>query len=367
MKIARIDVFQKSYSLVEKVYAWSGGHYINTLDSTIVKITSDDGVNGYGECCPLGPAYMDAYAAGIPAGIRELGPSLLGQDPSQIGALNTLMDSTMFGHNYVKSAIDIACWDLWGKATGQPICTLMGARYVDDFPIYRAVSQAAPDEMARKTVGYREEGYRRFQLKVGSTTENDIAMVKAVLGVTQPGDIVVADANTGWNLHQATRVVNALAGHSVYIEQPCPTLAECLSIRRRTSLPMVLDEVITGIGPFLQAYGQAAMDVVNVKISRVGGLSKARQIRDLAQALGVAMTIEDSNGGDITTAAISQLVASTRPEFLFTTTVFTEWYNERISPDVPKIERGRVSVPDGPGLGITVDEKELGPPLFSLG
>ena len=366
MKINRIDVFQKTYTLTEKVYAWSGGHFVNSLDSTIVKITTDEGLSGYGECCPLGPAYMAAYAAGIPTGIRELGPGLMGLDPLQVGAVNTFMDTTFYGHNYVKSAIDIACWDILGKATGRPVSSLMGARYVDDFPIYRAVSQAEPREMAEKVTGYRAEGYHRFQLKVGSTPERDVAMVRAVLGVVEPGDIVVADANTGWNLHQASRVVNALGGEEVYIEQPCFTLAECVSIRRRTSLPMVLDEVITGVGPFLEAYGQSAMDVINIKISRVGGLTKARQLRDLAQTLGVAMTLEDSSGGDITTAAIAHMVASTRPEFVFTTTVFSDWYDEGICPDVPRIEGGRVSVPQGPGLGVTVDEERLGPPLFTL-
>lgn len=366
MKIAQIDVFGKSYSLVEKVYAWSGGHFVNTLDSTIVKITTDEGLVGYGECCPLGPAYMTAYAAGVPTGIRELGPILLGRDPLQVGALNALMDSTMFGHNYVKSPIDIACWDLLGKATRFPVSTLMGGRYVEDFPIYRAVSQAAPGEMAEKVAGYKSEGYRRFQLKVGSAPDDDIARIKAVLEVAEPGDTVVADANTGWNLHQATRVVNALAGQKVYIEQPCPSLAECLSIRQRTDLPMVLDEVITGVGPFLEAYSNSAMDVINIKITRVGGLTKARQIRDLAQTLGVAMTLEDAGGGDLTTAAITQMVSSTRPEFVFTTTVFSDWFHESISSDAPRVKNGRMTVPERPGLGITVDEKELGSPLFTL-
>ena len=276
------------------------------------------------------------------------------------------MDSVFYGHEYVKSPIDIACWDLLGRATGQPVSTLLGARYVDDFPIYRSLSQGSPQEMVERAAQYRADGIRHFQVKVGGEPDDDIARVRAVLEESQPGEVVVADANTGWNLHQATRVVNGLRGEKVYIEQPCLTLAECLSVRARTDLPMVLDEVITGVGPFLEAYRTRAMDAINLKVSRVGGITKAAQVRDLAQALGVAVDIEDAAGGDVMAAAISHLAASTRPEFLFTATVSNNRYKERVSPDAPRPKKGRVSVPRGPGLGITVDEESLGQPLFSI-
>ncbi len=367
MKIARIDVYQKSYHLLEKVYAWSGGHSVTEVDSTIVKLTTDEGLVGYGECTPLGPAYMTAYADGVRAGIRELGPALLGRDPLQVRALNTFMDSALFGHNYVKSPIDIACWDLLGQATGQPVSILLGARYVEDFPIYRGVSQASPQEMVDKVAKYRAQGMHHFQLKVGGDPDEDIARIGAVLETVEPGEVVVADANTGWNLHQATRVVNALRGERVYIEQPCPTLTECLSVRARTDLPMVLDEVITGVGPFQEAYERRGMDVINLKVSRVGGITKAAQVRDLAQALGVALDIEDSPGGDIIACAITHLVASTRPEFFFAGTIANDRYHESVSPGAPRPKGGRAPVPRGPGLGLTVDEEALGPALFSIG
>ena len=366
MKIVRIDVYQKSYHLIEKMYAWSGGHSVTALDSTIVKVTTDQGLTGYGECVPLGAAYMPAYAEGVRSGIRELGPQLLGRDPLQIKALNSYMDSIMFGHEYVKTPIDIACWDLLGQATGQPISTLLGARYVEDFPIQKPISKGSPKEMVERMARYRAEGIRHFQMKMGGDPDEDIDRVKTVLDATEVGEVVVADANTGWNLHQATRVVNALKGEGVYIEQPCPTLAECLVVRSRTSLPMILDEVITGIGPFLEAYNRRGMDVINIKVSRVGGLTKAAQLRDLAQSLGVALDHEDAASGDIMTTAIAHLAASTRPEFFFIASTANYRYHESVSPDAPRPNNGRVPVPKGPGLGITVDEKALGQPLFSI-
>ncbi len=366
MKIAQIDVYQVNYKLLDQKYAWSKGHSVTSFVSTIIKISTDEGLSGFAEVCPLGSAYMDAYARGVPSGVGEIGPLLLGQDPRQINVINNLMDRALTGHNYVKSPLDIACWDILGQAAGVPVCTLLGGRHAESYPLYRAISQGTSGEMADDVERFREEGYRRFQLKVGGDPDKDIRRIKAVLKVIQPGDILVADANTGWLMHKAIRVVNALKGEDLYIEQPCATLEECLVIREHTLLPMVLDEVIKGVSFLMNAYNQRAMDVVNLKISRLGGLTKTKQMRDLCESLGIAMTIEDSWGGDITTATIAHLVGSTQPEFYFTSTDFSSYNDVHLAEDAPRRKEGKLGVPSGSGLGIHVDEKKLGKPVLTL-
>ncbi len=366
MKITQIDVYQVSYKLIDQKYAWSRGHAVTSFISTIIKISTDEGLSGFAEVCPLGSSYMEAYAKGVPSGVGEIGPLLLGQDPLQINVINNLMDSALSGHNYIKSPLDIACWDILGQAAGLPICTLLGGCFVSSFPLYRAISQGSSREMADDVARFREEGYRRFQLKVGGDPDKDIKRINAVLKVIQSGDILVADANTGWLMHKALRVVNALEGEDLYIEQPCSTIEECLAVREHTNLPMVLDEVIKGIDSLMNAYNQRAMDVVNLKISRLGGLTRTKQMRDLCQSLGIAMTIEDSWGGDITTAAIAHLVGSTQPEFYFTSTDFNSYNDVRLAEDAPMRKEGKLEVPSGPGLGISVDEKKLGKPVLTL-
>ena len=132
----------------------------------------------------------------------------------------------------------------------------------------------------------------------------DIERIKAVAAQLEPGDRLIADANTGWLMHDAMRVVRAVRDIDVYIEQPCLSYEECLSIRRHTDHPFVLDEVIDSIDVLLRGRADLAMDVVNLKISKLGGLTKTRQARDLCASMGIAMTLEDSWGGDIATAAI---------------------------------------------------------------
>ena len=366
MKISKIKVWQVDLPLHEGDYKWSGGKSVTTFDSTVVGIETDQGVSGFGEVCPLGPVYLPSYAKGVRIGIEELGPSLIGENPLQLEKLNRRMDQVMKGHPYVKSALDMACWDLLGKATGLPVSALLGGAYGEDFVLYRAISQERPEEMAQKVADYRAEGYRRFQLKVGGDPDTDIERIRQVSSQLQPGDKLVADANTGWLRHEAMRVVHAIQDLDVYVEQPCLRYEDCLSVRKHTDLPFVLDEVIDGIPEILRASHDLAMDVVNVKISKFGGLTRAKQARDLCVSLGIAMTLEDTWGGDIVTAAISHLAHSTPPEFLFTATDFNSYVTQPLAEGAPQRVKGRMASSENPGLGIDPLMNVLGEPKFAI-
>ena len=366
MKINRIRAFQVDLPLHEGSYKWSGGKSVSVFDSTVVEVQTDAGVTGYGEVCPLGPFYLPAYANGVRAGIRELGSHLLGEDPLELQKLNRRMDAALKGHPYVKSGIDMACWDILGKVAGQPVCTLLGGRYGDDFGLYRAISQESPEAMADRVADYRAEGYQRFQLKVGGDAAVDIDRIHAVAAQLQRGDRLIADANTGWLMHDAMRVVKAVRDVDVYIEQPCLSYEECLSIRQHTDHPFILDEAINSLDVLLRGHADRAMDVVNLKISKFGGLTKVKQARDLCVALGVAMTLEDSWGGDIVTAAIAHLAHSTPPEFQFTATDFNSYVTVSIAEGAPQRVNGRMAASTGPGLGITPRMDVLGKAVLEV-
>jgi L-alanine-DL-glutamate epimerase-like enolase superfamily enzyme len=366
MKIRRIRAYRVELPLHEGSYKWSGGKSVAVFDSTVVQVETDAGVTGHGEVCPLGPFYLPAYAAGARAGLAELGPHLLGEDPLQLQKLNRRMDAALKGHAYVKSGLDMACWDILGQVTGQPVCTLLGGRYGDDFGLYRAISQESPRAMADRVAGYRAEGYRRFQLKVGGDPAEDVERIRAAAERLQPGDRLIADANTGWLMHDALRVVRAVRDVDVYIEQPCLSYEECLTVRRHTDHPFVLDEVVDSLDVLLRGHADRAMDVVNIKISKFGGLTRAKQARDLCVALGVAVTLEDSWGGDIVTAAIAHLAHSTPPEFLFTATDFNSYVTVSIADGAPRRVHGRMAASAAPGLGVTPRRDVLGPPVLDL-
>jgi len=364
--ITRIRAYRVELPLHEGRYAWSGGNAVDVFDSTVVAIDTAGGVTGWGEICPLGPAYLPAYAAGARTGIETLAPRLLGLDACALGVVNARMDSAMRGHPYVKSALDVACWDILGRTAGLPVATLLGGHHGADVALYRAISQDTPEAMARSVRGYRREGYRKFQLKVGGDPDVDIERIRRVARVLSPGDVLVADANTGWTQHEALRVAAAVRDVNVYIEQPCASYEECRVVRAHTDRPFVLDEVIDGLDMVTRAAADGAADVVNLKISKVGGLTRARQIRDLCVSLGIAMTIEDTWGGDIVTAAIAHLAHSTPARFLFSTTDFNSYVTVSIADGAPRRVKGRMAASREPGLGVRPKMRVLGKPVLDI-
>ena len=366
MKITGIVAWQVDLPIKEGRYTWSDGKYVELFDSTIVEVQTDAGVCGYGECCPLGSAYLPSFALGVRAGLQELSPHLIGCDPRDVNEINRVMDQALRGHPYAKAPVDVACWDILGKAAGLPVSTLLGGSAQRDIVLYRAISQLPAKEMAENVKAHRDDGYRKFQLKVGGDPNEDIERISAARQILEPGDILVADANTGWTRHEAARVADAVRGLDVYIEQPCMSYGECLSIRRRTSKPFILDETIDGTETLIRALAEDAMDIINLKISKVGGLTKARLMRDLCVASGIPMTIEDTWGGDITTAAIAHLAQSTPSEFCFSATDFNSYCSVSIAENSPQRIDGKMAASSRPGLGIDPKFETLGKPVLEV-
>jgi L-alanine-DL-glutamate epimerase-like enolase superfamily enzyme len=364
MKITAINVYQVDLPLREGRYAWSGGNSVDVFDSTVVEIETDAGLTGVGEVCPLGAAYLPAYAEGARTGLKVIAPSLIGLDPTRPMQISHHLDQVMRGHHYVKSPLDVACWDLLGKATGQPVCHLLGGRYGETIGLYRAISQDTPDAMAARCRQYQDEGYRRFQLKVGGDPDTDIERIHACAAVMRRGDTLVADANTGWTQHAAMRVAAAIADLDVTLEQPCADYRSCLQVRRATARPFVLDESVDGMAWLLQGISDGAMDVVNIKIAKVGGLTRAHRMRDVCAESGIAMTLEDTWGGDVATAAIAHLAHATPEAARFSVTDFNSYVTRPFAAGAPQRVDGAMAAPTAPGLGVTLDHGALGAPVW---
>ncbi|MCU1493827.1 MAG: Mandelate racemase/muconate lactonizing protein [Acidimicrobiaceae bacterium] len=358
----RVHTYELTY--VHGTYVMSKGREIAALTSIVVSVETASGVVGWAEVCPLGPNYLPGFAGGVLAAMQELAPALVGVDAMNLSAVADAMHGALRGHDYAKSVLDIACWDAFGKTVGLPVATLLGGVVNESFPLYLAVPLGAPEVMAEFVKEAKQEGIQRFQLKIGSSPTDDSERVAAVVDATDDDDVIIADANGGWRLQDAivaARLLEQLP--RVRLEQPCPTIEECIALRARTSIPIVLDEVITDVHALLRCFDAGAMDAINLKLSRVGGLTAARLIRDLAESLGLRVTIEDTWGGDLTTAAVSQLAASTSVPALYSASFMNDWTAEHIAGYAPRSAHGRGSAPEGPGLGVEVDPSALGNPI----
>jgi cis-L-3-hydroxyproline dehydratase len=368
VRVIGVDIYGFELRYAHGTYVMSGGRAAATQQSTLVRIRTDAGIHGWGEACPLGATYLEAFLDGVRAALPLLARAMLGADPRELGVVGATMDATLRGQWAAKSAIDVACWDILATSAGVPICTLLGGRRADDFPLYVAIPLGTPEAMARFAAGEVARGIAGLQLKLGGDPAEDAVRVRAVREAVGDGVLLVADANGGWGRHDALTAVRSIADlRNVIVEQPCKTLAECLHIRRLTTLPLGLDESIVDLAALAEASGLQAMESINLKIGRVGGLSAARVMRDAAAAFGVTVTIEDTWGGDVVTAAVSHLAASTAPETLVHASFMNDWVCDHVAGHLPRSDGGRGHAPDGAGLGIEVDVEELGSPLITIG
>jgi len=180
--------------------------------------------------------------------------------------------------------------------------------------------------------------------------------------------VVYGDANGAWSLRDAVAAARRLDGlPRLVLEQPCATLEQCLRVRDHTTLPLILDEVIVDVPSLLRAWEARALEGFNLKVARAGGLTKARLLRDVGAALGLTVNVEDTWGGDLATAALAHLAASTDARTAQMVSFMNDWTAEHVAGHEPRSRDGVGAAPDGPGLGVEVDEARLGAPFASFG
>lgn len=366
MKITAIEAYGYQLTYAHGEYVMSQGRAAQSQASTLVRILTDEGIEGWGESSTLGGTYLPAFAESTREGIRIMASSLIGLDPTDISDIHRAMDIVLLGQNSSKSAIDIACWDVLGKVAGLPIAKLIGGITQPDFPLYEAVPLASPDEMVEFVRIRGEAGINRFQVKVGNDPYEDAERTRAVVKACSDDAVIVADSNGGWNLQAAIIAVRKMADLNVYIEQPCRDTADCAIVQKMSSRPLVMDESVVNSAELYRAKYEAGAGSVNIKLARVGGITGAVRMRALAQDLGMTMCIEDVWGGDVTTAAVAHVAASTRPDALLHASFFNDWTKEHVAGYVPRSQRGRGKAPTAPGLGIQVDLGALDKPLFTV-
>lgn len=368
MKITQIAVYQRPLPVKGKPYKMAL-QTLTHLDSTLVAVTTDSGIVGYGEFCPLGPNYQPQHALGGRAALEEIGPHLLGLNPLHIERIYEVMDQALCGSNYAKSAIDMALWDIAGKAYGARVCDLLGGVAQETVPSYYAIGIARPDEAAAIAVQKQQEGFRRLQLKVGGRDlQEDIAAVHKVCESLQPGVTLAVDANRGLLPRDAVQLSNACRDLRFVMEQPCQTYEQGLDIRNHLRHPLYLDEVIEDVNTLLRAIRDNAADGFGMKQSRVGGISRMRTIRDICAVAGLPMTSDDGWGGDLVAATCTHIGASMNPQLCDGVWIAEPYINGHYDAQQgPAVVNGRISVPEGVGLGITPEIAETEAPLLMFG
>lgn len=365
MLISRVEVYRYTIAWAHGRYGMSGGRdHAEGHASLVVQVLTDDGVEGWAETSPHGRTYLPSFVEAELAALKVLGQAVLGLDPRNLGALNAVMDAELRGGAPAKAALDVACWDLFGHSAGLSVSALLGGRLQETVPLFVAVPTGTLDESVAHAERDLAAGVRVFQVKVGDDPLEDVRRVRAVLEVVGDDCVVIADANGGWQLGEALVAARALEGSHVRLEQPCATISECAELRRHTALPLVLDETVCTMDDLVRARREAGATGVNLKTSRLGGMTRLRALRDAATGLGMTFTVDDTWGGVLTTAQNAHLAASSDPRHLTATTWFADWVEPLVGTVLRSVS-GRGIVPDAPGLGVEVDRSLFGPPVWT--
>jgi L-alanine-DL-glutamate epimerase-like enolase superfamily enzyme len=367
MKITRIRIYKTPLPYVGGAYVWGAGNAIKTAIASVVVIDTDAGVQGCGEFTPCGENYMVAHSEGVDALARLVAPHLLGEDPRQVGRIEQVMDHLVQGHGYAKAPFDAACWDILGQACGQPLWMLLGGKLTDGAPMYRVAPQKATDETLAEMQRYRAVGYRQFQIKVGGDWSSDIDRIQAGVALLEPGEKAMADANQGWRVDNAIRVARATKDLDYILEQPCRSYEECQQVRRVAQQPMKLDECLTGMQMAQRIVADRGAEICCLKISNLGGISKARRVRDYLIENRLPVVSEDTWGGEITSSVVAHFAASTPQEYLQNTTDLMNYNTRSTGIGGAWAKEGRLYAPDTPGLGVVPDFDSLGAPVAEYG
>lgn len=368
MRINDITVFSYEANYAFGIYTISGGRSATGHPSIVIRMRTDDGVEGWAESAPLGSDYLPSSFTGELAALKELGPLILGLDPRSPAAIDMVMDRAMMAGMAAKSLINMACWDILGKHTGMPTSVLLGGCLAEHMPAFAVVPAGRDIEVSvQKARNEAQMGVTALQVKVGDDPLIDARRVTAIREAVPDNVIVWADANAGWNLGQALTFVRSLKQNdAVPLEQPCRLLSDCAEVGRRSGLPIVLDEGIVTMADLITAHAMGVTGV-NIKTSRVGGFTKARALRDAAVALDMMVQIDDTWGCALLTAQNLQMAASTRPDRLRAVDLFTEWTKPLITDDVPRMSNGQVGRTVLPGNGYgSINLEILGDALFQI-
>lgn len=368
VRIARIDVFARERPILGGGFTIAGTR-LETLDSTILRVTAEDGTEGWGETCPVGRTYAPAHGEGARAAIAALAPGLVGLALSHPRGVHAAMDRRLNGHAYAKAAVDIALHDIFGKVLGMRVADLVGGAVVERVPSYHSIGAVDPDTCARDAAAHAEAGFTRFQLKIGGRpVGTDIAAVRAVSAVLGPDMRLAVDGNRALTTRDALLLDRVCADIPFVFEQPCDTLAEIEILRRSTGRPVYLDECGTDLATVVRAAGLGLCDGFAMKLTRLGGIAPMSVFREICAARNMPHTCDDSWGGDIVAAACVHVAATVAPRLLDGAWIAAPYIEGHdCAAGGVAIEAGQIRLPVEPGLGIAPDAARLGPPVASYG
>ena len=364
MRISRIEIIVLSVPLKHPYYLSKEYGIFSVATPLLAKVCTDEGITGFGECDPWPLITGDSAESAALVLEKHICPALLGQDPTNINEIHSTMDRIIRNQHIAKSAIDMAAYDIIGKAYGMPVHKLLGGKRMDTVPCMWSVGGSTPEETAQEVLKAKDEGYFGCMIKIGGSDYRLDAMrtcaARDAVGNSYP---LIVDANQGWDVDTAIRYYNMIKTCDIlFFEQPVQSwdVEGLAKIRRKIDIPLSADESVVSIHDARKLVEADAVDIFSIKVTKNGGIKPAKNICDFADANGIQILFNSMIEEGITQAAsinlcstCSNLVTSMGHAFFSPNRLESDIcnYHELIKPEL-----GSVMVPDQPGLGVEVDD-----------
>lgn len=363
MRITKISLFHYDWICTEiEGMKISKGRSFTAEEGRVVKIETDEGLTGWGEVVPHGNIYLQAFPGAIQPGIDLFAPELIGKDPRNVEEIYHIMDNNLLGHGYIKSPIDNACWDILGKSLDKPVYELMGGMQTER-PRIIAFSQRDykkyHDKILTDLEKFRKAGCKRIQTKASGGPSYAIDYLEFISKHLRPDESMWFDCNRGWTVEQAVAVANKakMMGVSLYFEQPCETIEQCRQVMELAGVPVIFDECILTMNDLARLGADGAIGGLSIKVGRVGGLTKAKQMRDYCYAAGITVDIQTINSSTIGDTLVAHLAHSTCPDIMGYVYCGSLLTSAALADDGAQFQEPWYLVAnDKPGFGITPDE-----------
>ena len=370
MQISQIDLYSVELPYAGGVYHLSGGRSYTSFTAHLVAMKTACGWIGWGETTPFGSDYIAAHPAGIVAAISEMAPGLLGCDPRLTDALMDKMDTSLRGHLSAKAALDIAAWDIFGKATGMACCDLLGGRRTPYLPLISSIPTDTPEKMRANIAAHRAKGYKGHSIKVGAQESEggpalDAARLRASVADRAYGELYLADANGGMSVESALRFLKLVPDIDFIFEAPVASWRETLALRARTNQTLMLDELAQDDADIALILSENAADGFGLKITKNGGLTHARRQRDIAIAGGLTLSVQDTVGSTLSFAAILHMGHSVPSSLLRCVLDVRDMVTRPLGHFAAVHSADGWQAPDLPGLGVEMDTHNLPAPIAS--
>ncbi len=359
MKIKKIEIYPSPIKLKEPFIISLGKH--EYAENIIVLIKTDDGLTGFGECCPFKTINGESMESGVVVG-KYLAQNLLGKNPLDIAACSAVMDATIYGNSSIKSAFDIALYDIAAQHAQLPLYAFLRGKNNKILLTDYTISIDNADKMAADAQKIIAAGFQIIKVKLGGTKEQDIERIKNIREAIGNEIPLRIDANQGWKAEEALDILTALAPYNLqHCEEPIPRwdFMELPRIKKESPISIMADESCCDHHDAKRLIALSACDQFNVKLGKSSGIFKALKIIQLAEAADIKMQVGGFLESRLAFTASAHLALSSNNIIHFDFDSPLMLKEDYVLGGILYNSKGEITVPETSGLGASVDENYL--------